>query len=161
MRATKQQGPVVVDAADLSLLLNHKWHRDGKGYLRRSVTAAPCVREFVYLHRLILQAGEGQVVDHISRDKLDNRRCNLRIATVRANTINAAKPNKLGFRGVYRSGEAFGAKIRLVVGEAPVYLGRFRTLEAAARAYDDAARMHHGAFAVTNYPLPAMAGATS
>ena len=152
MRSPRRHGPIAIDAADLPLLLAHKWCRDQRAYLRRIVTVAERTREWVYLHRLIAGDKQGFLVDHISRDTMDNRRCNLRLATARQNTINAMKPNKIGLRGVFRSGCKYGAKIRLNVGRGPVHLGRFCTAEEAAKAYDVAARQHHGAFAVTNYP---------
>lgn len=46
-----------------------------------------CVR----LHRLILQAAKGAVVDHINRDVLDNRVENLRICDYTTNNRNRGK----------------------------------------------------------------------
>jgi hypothetical protein len=52
------------------------------------------------LARIILRARKGQVVDHINRNPLDNRRCNLRIATHRQNMLNRIMKNSTGFMGV-------------------------------------------------------------
>jgi hypothetical protein len=59
--------------------------------------------KFIYLHRYILNAPDGYVVDHINNNPLDNRKVNLRVVTHKANQQNregAQKNNKLGVRGV-------------------------------------------------------------
>lgn len=44
-----------------------------------------------YLHRLLVGAKKGQVVDHINHNTLDNRKCNLRICTQLDNKLNSYK----------------------------------------------------------------------
>lgn len=44
-----------------------------------------------YLHRLIIGAEKGQVVDHINHNTLDNRKYNLRICTQSENKLNSYK----------------------------------------------------------------------
>lgn len=61
-------------------------------------------RERVRMHRLIMGAKPGEIVDHINGNGLDNRRSNLRICTHRQNIINRRGANsnsKSGVRGVY------------------------------------------------------------
>lgn len=101
------------------------------------------------LHRAIMQPPAGMVVDHINGDGLDNRRENLRIATRKQNAQNRRKhkPTSSRFIGVYwhRYGKRWVAEIR---GE---HLGMFTSEEAAARAYDAAARSKYGEFASLNF----------
>ena len=54
-----------------------------------------CVR----LHRLIMQAPRGLVVDHINRDVLDNRKSNLRVVDHSVNNRNRAKQKRRN--GIY------------------------------------------------------------
>jgi hypothetical protein len=54
----------------------------------------------VSLARYIMRAGKGEIVDHINRDHLDNRRCNLRIVNGRQNMLNRRLKNRTGFIGV-------------------------------------------------------------
>jgi hypothetical protein len=40
------------------------------------------------MHRMVLQVPKGKAVDHINGDGLDNRKANLRIATLSQNSAN-------------------------------------------------------------------------
>ena len=111
------------------------------------------LRKNVYLHRLIMNAPSDVTVDHVNRDGLDNRRCNLRLATQSQN--NANKENKRDeYRGVYRTKSGrFQAKIsdRTKASKCKS-LGTFTTQTAAASAYDAAALEKFGEFAQLNFP---------
>ncbi len=52
------------------------------------------------LSRFVMNAQQGQIVDHINRNPLDNRRCNLRIVNKRQNSLNKKCKNSSGFIGV-------------------------------------------------------------
>jgi len=113
------------------------------------------------LHRLIVGAPVGEVVDHINGDTLDNRRSNLRVCSRAENLWNAGKRrhNTSGFKGVCfdkRDGRWY-ARIRAV---GRVHdLGRYKTAEEAAMAYDAKAAELHGPFARLNFP--SVAGSSS
>lgn len=59
-------------------------------------------RHSVFLHRELLDFPEGQVTDHINRNGLDNRRCNLRVATTSQNAFNrkVSTQSTTGVKGV-------------------------------------------------------------
>lgn len=104
------------------------------------------------MHRVVMKAPPGTIVDHINGNGLDNRRSNLRFATNQENQRNARKrgDGTTPFKGVRRKSGGFEANIRTAAGKK--YLGRFDSAERAAVAYDDAAREHFGSFASLNFP---------
>lgn len=103
------------------------------------------------LHRFLLQAQPGTLVDHAHHRTLDNRRSEIRPADRFQNCQNSRtrKDSTTGFRGITpgRNG-TYRARIR--VNGCRVSLGHFPTQQAAAKAYDEAAKKYHGAFAFTN-----------
>lgn len=91
-------------------------------------------------------------IDHINRDTGDNRWCNLRLATRSQNNAHRRLPrnNRTGFLGVSVEGPSYRARIN--IGRSRLNLGFFKSAEEAARAYDQAAKRHHGEFAHLNFP---------
>lgn len=93
-------------------------------------------------------------VDHRDGNGLNNQRTNLRQATALQNMWNRRKTAAAAsrYKGVtwYRPTKRWTAAIR--VGGRVRYLGYFRDEQAAARAYDTAAREVHGEFACLNFP---------
>ena len=57
-------------------------------------------KKYFSLPRLILNAQKGQIVDHINREPLDNRRENLRIVNARQSALNRRLKSKTGYIGV-------------------------------------------------------------
>lgn len=91
--------PALVDDS-LAYLVKYRWRLDRCGYVYRKVHG---VR--LYLHYTVLpgQRYPQFVRDHINRDKLDNRSCNLRWLTHTESAQNRgpyARKHRLGLRGV-------------------------------------------------------------
>lgn len=93
-------------------------------------------------------------IDHVNRDRSDNRVGNLRQATSSQNHHNTgpSSRNTTGFKGVsYRPlTDKYIAVIH--ASKRQKYIGRFATAEEAAAAYDREARVAHGEFAFLNFP---------
>lgn len=98
-RLTRPEG-VLVDDCDLSLLNSRTWHLDD-GYLRTTIHEGGRTRRPRF-HRMLMQPPPGFQVDHINGNRLDNRRCNLRVVTPKVNAQNIwrTKRNTSGYRGV-------------------------------------------------------------
>lgn len=104
------------------------------------------------MHRFITDAPKDMVVDHKNGNRLDNRKCNLRICTQAENRRNSLKSrnNATGYKGV-----TFNVKNQKYVSQIGVnykhlYLGSFICPIEAARAYNAAAIIHYGEFARLN-----------
>lgn len=123
-------------------------------YARRSIRKPDGIRTKQSLHRFILGLTDPRIlVDHKNRYGLDNRRENLRLATVSQNGANAHKHRDgttSRFKGVswHRRDRKWRAQIGFEGHR--VALGYFTDELSAARAYDVAARKHFGEFAKCN-----------
>ena len=141
-RNGNEKARTLIDLCDIELVGKHKWH-ELKGY----VAGVNGIR----LHRLIMNAPEGMVVDHINHNPLDNRRRNLRICTQRDNARNVQRSvrNTSGFKGVNYETK-YRARIRDNNGR-KLSLGYYENAIDAAIAYDKAAIAIHGEFAELNF----------
>lgn len=117
---------------------------DGVGYYEHRIIWMMCNRQPIPV---------GMEIDHINRDKHDNRASNLRLVTRNQNGANRGmlKNNSVGFKGVYRAGGRLRAEI-MICG-VKHRLGYFANAGAAARAYDLAATSALGVHALTNAAL--------
>lgn len=127
----KRGGYVMVDDADFDMLSAHAWSQDHHGYPCARVDGRP-----QWMHWLLLKAPSGLLTDHINRNKLDNRRSNLRIVDYSMNARNVLKSNnKLGTRGVHydkRTGKFCAAAH---IHGRRVWGGRHATKQQAVAAY--------------------------
>jgi hypothetical protein len=139
-----------VDLDDLDKVMFDCWSLGGDGY---AVRGAPKNKLF-RMHRVILglPADDSRQVDHRNRDRLDNRRWNLRIATRPQNQVNKEKRagTSSRFKGVswHKLTGKWVAKLR--VDGRDQHLGLFTDEVEAARAHDRAALTAWGEFAYIN-----------
>ncbi len=108
------------------------------------------------MHRVIFAyhglCNKGESLDHINRDKLDNRKANLRIADNRQNAGNVGllNTNTSGIRGVYWHKTEQKWIAALYINNKKKTIGRFTNKKDAAQAYNEAAKEHFGEFAYLN-----------
>jgi len=95
---------------------------------------------------------DGYVIDHINRNGLDNRRSNLRFATVAQNAQNSRmRKNRSGYKGVWFAKDKGRFRAAIWHNNKRIYLGYFDSPISAAKAYDKAAKRYHKEFAVLNF----------
>jgi|SRR5690606_5995401 len=147
------QGKVaIVDDEDFEWLSRYRWAYNKRlGYAQRSIRKDGKLASLA-MHRAIMQPPPGMQVDHINGDRLDNRRCNLRIVTNQQNSFNR-QPQKATsqYKGVgwYKPYQKWRAKIK--INGKTKHLGYFDDEKEAALAYDRAARELFGEYAKTNF----------
>lgn len=159
MTAPIQVGPfttfVSPEDADLE---RESWFVNSHGYVVNNGSGSYA---FQRLHRVVMARILGrelmrhELVDHIDRDKLNNRRENLRLATNSENMFNTELPahNTTGYKGVYRNSAACKLPYQAAIthNRRKIYLGSFADPQDAARAYDEAARRLAGEFHRGNF----------
>lgn len=140
----------VIDDCDFDWAIRHNWRLSTRGYAYRTVHQRGKKPEYkmLFLHAVILGTKPGYVGDHKNRDRLDNRRTNLRFATLSQNSANRTNKNRTGYRGVQRHTTGWRVQIRAKGHRCSIY--GFKTPEDAARKYNELAQVAYGEFAVLN-----------
>lgn len=150
----------LVDDEDYDRLVQYRWAvwervRPGGGtdgpYAVANMTRGDGKQTSVKMHKFLTGYAR---TDHKDRNGLNNQRSNLRPADHAQNGYNttASVGGASAYKGVswHKGGKKWMAELRSDgVGH---YLGLFTNEEAAALAYDDAARQRHGEFACFNFP---------
>ena len=138
-------GETIIDAEDYGLAKDKKWHLHN-GY------AFTCSGMIALSHLVMNHISNRKIlVDHISRDKLDNRKSNLRIVTKSQNALNSKLriDNKSGCRGISWDGQRNRWFVHIGVKGRNIALGRYKTKIDAIKAYNEATKKYHGTFANT------------
>jgi len=150
----------ILNSADYYRLKKFKWHVfacKGKFYAERFALIKNTWTKRIFMHRQIMKAPKGKLVDHRNGDSLDNRRENLRLATWMQNRQNRRKTKSKTsskYRGLGLSRNRKKWIMRLKHKGKIVATGRFDNEIDAAKAYDEAARKYFGQFARLNFPDP-------
>ena len=132
---TQRRGiPFRIDPQDYASVAYYSWHMGAWGYPQTCIGARPTFR-LVPLHRFLLgKAPTGMVWDHKNRDKLDNRRSNLRAALPSLNCRNQGprRHNTSGVPGVNFQCGSWVARIG--VDGSRRWLGSFKNKQDAVAA---------------------------
>lgn len=135
----------LVDDEDFDHLNQWKWYYSAIGYAVRDVHVPKGKKVCVYMHRQINMTPEHLRTDHINRNKLDNRKENLRAVDGSQNGINRGlnTNNTSGHKGVvwHKDSQNWGARIKLHY--KTIYLGRYKELKDAIRARKKAELKYH------------------
>ena len=142
---------VTIDIGDFPLAAQYRWSSDC-GYPQTAIRVDGRQVK-MRLHRLLLDAPDGKVVDHRDGDPGNCRRTNLRICTQRENVYNTRRTsqNTTGWKGVQRHKASATYFVQIKMRGIQHRVGKFDTPEEAARGYDFLARSFFGQFARLNF----------
>lgn len=152
-----QSKVAIVDDEDYVKLNTRNWY--AKFTQSGKVTYAVCHKtvsagkqKTIFMHRIIMNPKQGQFIDHINGDTLDNRKENLRICTTVENGRNRKKEigTSSKYKGVSWDKNASKWKARIMFEKDRMYLGLFICEKEAALAYNEAAKRLFGEFAKLN-----------
>jgi len=116
----------LVDDSTLKQYGHMSWFLSDTGYAVRRPSLDDGTKVTIRLHRLVTNAPEGMVVDHVKKDKLDNRLSNLRVCTQKTNTQNRKNTK------VYAWDKS---KAKWIVRYRSTFYGRYETEQEAKKAY--------------------------
>jgi hypothetical protein len=142
----------LIDNEDFERISQYHWCFDGR-YVIANPSKPKNIIKRIYLHRLIMNTIDGFETDHINRNKLDNRKINLRVCTHIENSQHKILYNKYGYKGISfmkENGRTKKWRSRIKVNTKEILLGYFLTAEKAAKAYNNAATKYFGKFAILN-----------
>ena len=139
----------LIDEADIPLVKSYKWGFDGN-YARTSVVENGKLK-ILYLHRLIMNNPK-KVVDHLNGNRLDNRRCNLRVCTRADNVHNrTCKPaTSSGIHGISWVKRINKWHVRICIDYKQKHIGYYSNLNDAIEARKEAEKKYFGDFSPLN-----------
>lgn len=162
----------LIDAEDWERVKEYNWHvmeTWGMVYAAHCGYNRETRKGFnLLMHRIIMDAPKGILVDHKNRYGLDNRKCNLRLCTTSQNQMNQVR--KGGYRKNRKKSSRFmgvcwdNARKKWMAYICPgrhKYLGHFDNEEEAARIRDEAAKKLYKEFARLNLPPTGPAQSTT
>lgn len=128
-----------IDLNDVKKVKDIKW-RLCNGYAKTDIKNNGKIKN-TSLHRIILGNIENKEIDHINRDPLDNRKCNLRFCTRQENVRNRKA------KGYTYSKKRNKWMANIMVNYKNINLGYFKKEEDAIKARRDAEKKYFGEFA--------------
>lgn len=149
---------VLVDDEDISWLKVWRWKfiakKSGGGYAFRDIKD-PLTGKWRQrlMHREIMKAPRGMLVDHIDGDSLNNQKSNLRLVTPTQNQQNqtaSRKDNTSGVKGVSWSPSKKAWRVSITVNGVHKTLAYVETLEEGRDLYNQTALAEFGPFARLN-----------
>lgn len=145
----------LIDDEDYAFLNNFNWkYHTASGYAYRNKSKGRDGQRggIIFMHRTINNTPKGMEVDHINRDKLDNRKENMRNCFRVHNSRNRSgdKNTSSRHKGVHFKKQYGTFEATITVDGKRIYLGRFGNEDDAAKKYNKAAMEYFGEYAYLN-----------
>lgn len=153
--ASNTNNPFLFNLEDYYMIKDYCWYEDNSGYMLTNLyDNMTSYRNAISLHRLIMNCkhDDGLYVDHINHNKLDCRRCNLRIVTNQQNSMNASKrsDNTSGVTGVTFCKDRNKWNAQIMLGYKMINLGYYNSFEDAVKVRKEAEDKYFGEHSYDN-----------
>lgn len=137
----------LIDIEDYEKVKDNNWHMDSAGYI-----VSTHGRGRIFMHKFIIGCAIGMKADHINGVRIDNRRSNLREATVQQNNFNRSKRQNCTskYKGVKRVSNSKTWEAYITKSGVAYRIGSYKTEEEGAMAYNEKAIELFGSYAKLN-----------
>ncbi len=143
---TRKGEEIFVDDEDYDELNKHTWHINNTGYAIRYLNKEKGKpRKAVLMHRGIMCAPKGMVVDHINHNQTDNQKNNLRVCT-HAENLKNRKSKKGKVVGVYWAKKYNRWETSIGIDGKLIHLGTFQDYEEAVKIRQEAEIEYFGEY---------------
>lgn len=139
--------PFYFDLENYNKIKDYCWYEHINGYIITTIYDNQ-KRNEIKLHRYLMNAENGDILDHINRKKYDNRKINLRLVTASQNCINITKrkDNTSGITGVNWNSRDEVWESYIGINNEQIYLGKFDYFEDAVDIRKEAEEKYHGEY---------------
>jgi len=130
----------IIDIEDYEKIRGCKWFFNAVGYCYCEKLRTP-IAHVILNH----EPNNKILIDHKNRNKLDNRKSNLRLCNKSQNAINSKirVDNTSGVRGVYWNNQKNKWQAQIGINGKVINLGRFKNKKDAAKARKNAETKYH------------------
>lgn len=134
-------GVAIVSEIDYDLISEYKWRQNKNGYARGNVDGISISMHLFIMKQIISSISKNKIVDHINRNRLDNRRENLRLVDYIINGQNrgiSKRKESSKYKCVYydKNCKKYVAKTDIGSNEKSIWLGLYENEIDAAEAFD-------------------------
>lgn len=131
----------LVDNEDFEYLSQWIWvvHKGWDTYYARAFDYRGSKKPVrIYMHRIIYKAKKGDIVDHINRNGLDNRKENLHIVSPSVNNLNQKKriDNTSGYKGIWWNDRRKKWIVEMWKNKKKYYFGGYIDFDEAIRIHE-------------------------
>jgi len=142
-----------VDDDQYEKLNAFKWSALKGRYTYYAVRTQHNLKKTILMHRQIMEAAKGTLIDHKNGNGLDNTKENLRFASYAENQHNRRNEpyGKSKYRGIVGREKIKAWQAKIGAKGKYYHLGYFKEEKEAALAFDKGALKYHGEFAVLNF----------
>jgi hypothetical protein len=137
----------IIDTEHINAISKYKWCAGGNGYI---ISRPDYKAKALILHRVLTNAPDGMVVDHINHNRMDNRLSNLRVCTEQQNMCNQRLrvDNTSGYKGVYWDKTVGKWHAQISVNNVIINLGYSVSLQECVRIRASAETKYQGEYAL-------------